>query len=77
MPCRTIVDGHGGFAIVCSRGQRAASCEEPGCMAPGTQLCDYPLTGEKAGKTCDRRICRRHANHVGHDRDVCPAHAKG
>ena len=71
MPCRTIKVGDG-FAVVCVRGQRAKPCAV--CKSPSTQLCDFPLTGPKAGKTCDAPLCRRCAVKVGPDRDYCPAH---
>lgn len=59
MPCRQFVtaDGHVGFA--CSRGQRQPEL-----------LCDWPLTGAKAGKTCDREA----PHHIGPDTDLCGAH---
>lgn len=60
----------GGF--VCRSGRRP-SCS--GCGKPGATLqCDYPLTGPKAGKTCDRWLCDKCATHVGPDRDYCPPH---
>lgn len=75
MPCRPIIDAAGhqiGWA--CSRDQRQPRCAV--CGAPSTKLCDQPLTGPKAGKTCDRPLCARCAVHVGPDRDLCPAHAR-
>lgn len=41
-----------------------------------TKLCDFPLSGKKAGKTCDAPLCDRCAEHVGPDRDYCPPHAR-
>jgi hypothetical protein len=76
--------------FVCSRGQRRKVCSE--CKArPATLLCDYPLKGRKAGKTCDRALCRRCAVQVqgipeqlgfaleaivADTVDLCPAHAR-
>jgi hypothetical protein len=71
MPCRTI-----GNAIVCSRGQRMPACSEPGCSWRGELLCDYPLAGAKAGSTCDRPICRKHAKLVGPNQHYCPSHVR-
>lgn len=39
-------------------------------------LCDFPLTGRKAGQTCDRPVCRHHAMHEDPDTDYCPAPAR-
>ena len=75
MPCETLVLPDGTTAIVCTRGQRTPRCSVPGCRNPGAHLCDHPLAGKKAGKTCDRRICAVHATKTGPDRDLCPAHA--
>jgi len=75
-PCRVITDSSGhAVGWVCSRG-RQASKPCVGCGRPSDLLCDYPLHGEKNGKTCDKPICRRCAKHVGHNRDFCPAHAR-
>jgi len=76
MGCEITRDAAGNLTtIVCSRGRRRAYCEEPGCRRDSERLCDYPLRGEKAGKTCDRKLCGGHARRVGPDRDYCPAHA--
>lgn len=77
--------------FVCSRGQRRKACSE--CkVRPATLLCDFPLSGRKAGKTCDRALCRRCAIEVKSvprlpelafgtklepdTMDLCPAHAR-
>lgn len=63
----------GGF--VCSRGrQRRQACAA--CGSNATLLCDWKLTGEKAGKTCDAPMCRRCARLVGPDKHLCPPHAR-
>lgn len=47
---------HVGF--VCSRGTRTKKAKPcVGCGQPSTKLCDHPLTGKRAGKTCDRPLC--------------------
>ena len=61
--------------IVCRRGQRrAAPCSQ--CSTPHTKLCDFPLTGPKAGKTCDAKLCDAHAVATGNGLDHCPPHAR-
>lgn len=74
MPCRTIDLGNGAFAIAYSRGQRSKPCSV--CGRRGEKPCDYPLTGDKSGKTCDRSLCRNCAVSRGNDVDYCPAHAR-
>ena len=67
-----------GYAVICSRGRRGKQCSA--CKRnPATLECDWPLTGSKAGKTCDRPLCRPCALLVkqasGDTVDYCPAHA--
>jgi hypothetical protein len=67
----------GGYAVICTRGQRAKSCK--GCAGRADLLCDYPLRGKKEGKTCDAPICKRCAVVQGEpadDRQYCPTHAR-
>jgi len=70
MPCTPLPGG--GFA--CSPGRRGSPCQEPGCRELHVALCDWPLTGPAAGKTCDRRMCSAHRHRVGKNRDYCSAH---
>lgn len=76
MTCRTTDLGNGVAVIACSRGERKRSpcaiCDD----LPHEVLCDFPLSGRKAGKTCDMKLCRRCASHVAKERDLCPAHAR-
>ena len=76
MPCRTVSLPEGGYAIICGRGSRPKPCSI--CGRPHRKLCDFPLTGEKDGKTCDRPLCERCAVHPdpAKDLDYCPAHAR-
>lgn len=65
--------------IVCSRGQRKKRCSIQGCTSHAAFECDYPLSGRKAGKTCDRSLCREHASQqsktsTGATVDYCPTH---
>ena len=79
MPCDpfkvTLPDGSSAMGWICTRGPRR---QPPRCKCgrPSTLLCDYPLTGAKAGKTCDRPLCTHCATEVGPGRHLCPAHAK-
>lgn len=86
MGCETVAVGDGLFAIACSRGKRRKSCSVEGCRNAATKACDFPLTGRKAGKTCDRDLCASCAVKVGthgassafkgDSVDYCPPHAK-
>lgn len=76
MPCTTVNLGNGNFVITCSRGRKPKALCEVCRERPHEVLCDFQLSGAKAGKTCDRKMCRQCAAHVGHDRDMCPPHAK-
>ena len=72
MPCEVIAPG----VIACGRRRHAAPCQEPGCGRPHVALCDYPLSGPKAGQTCDRRMCGKHRHPVSgrRDTDYCGVH---
>jgi hypothetical protein len=72
MPCRVVKVGDT-VAFVCGPRQRSKPCV--GCGKPHTKLCDFPLMGPKAGKTCDRPLCDRCAVSDG-DIDYCPTHAR-
>ena len=87
MPCKPfVVETDSGPRVIgwaCNRGRRESiRCK---CGRPATQLCDYPLTGAKAGQTCDRDLCDgcavtvgKHGSgpHAGDTEDYCPAHAR-
>lgn len=73
MPCNIVDIPGGGRAIVCTRARRTKPCDI--CHRPGGKLCDYPLRGTKAGKTCDRSLCAKCAVHRAPDTDYCPTHA--
>jgi hypothetical protein len=79
MPCTPILDDNGNqIGWACTRGQRAKPCRQ--CGRPSTKLCDYPLRGAKAGKTCDVPMCSRCATTVGRSGsdtiDYCRVHAE-
>lgn len=77
MTCHRLDLGDGVTGFVCTETKRRAcsSCRSSIKAEQGV-LCDWPLTGPKAGKTCDRFVCQRCAKHVGEDRDYCPTHAE-
>ena len=78
MACRTVQLPGGGIAIMCGRGVQGRTCivcHRSEYVTP-IRLCDFPLTGDKAGQTCDRVVCVVHAHHEEPDFDVCPAHAR-
>ena len=82
MPCRPY--RHGDVAgISCGPALRQTPCEVPGCGRPHVRLCDFELTAPpldgaagKKPRTCDIRLCERHAWPVPGkgDTDLCPAH---
>lgn len=73
MPCDHVDLPGGGYAIVCRGRQPQKRCVH--CGRPSSKLCDFPLRGAKTGKTCDRPICKRCAQHVPPDTDYCKTHA--
>ena len=72
MTChRVVADGMVGF--ICVRGVRRRQCSS--CkQRPASFECDFPLSGKKTGKTCDKAICEGCAAEVGPDRHFCPPH---
>lgn len=78
MGCEHVPLPGGGHAIACSRGRRRRPCSV--CKTrPHTKLCDFPLKGKKAGKTCSAPLCDacsvRQGNDLSGDTiDFCPAH---
>lgn len=61
-------------ATFCRGRGRRKNCKA--CGARATKLCDFPLSGAKAGKTCDADICDRCATRIDTDVDYCPPHAR-
>jgi len=56
MTCTPIYQNGKRIGFICSRGRsRTKPCVE--CGSPSTKLCDFPLKGKRAGKTCDRPLC--------------------
>jgi len=76
-PCNFIDLGNGASAIVCTRGSVSQKVNSRcACGRVANLLCDYPLKGPKAGKTCDRPLCMLCAIRVSVGKDYCPAHAR-
>lgn len=72
---RVLTDVEGnvtGFA--CGRGSRAPACKF--CSNQSTKLCDEKGKGELKGITCDAPIGGKCAVSIGHNRDLCPPHAR-
>lgn len=62
--------------FACTRGQRTSSrCQTVGCSGVTVALCDYPLSGKRAGDTCSRRLCASCRHERGAGVDYCAAHA--
>jgi hypothetical protein len=76
MHCRRIALPGVGFAIVCGPRPRRRACKFCGDLVDDVVLCDWKLTGTKAGKTCSAPCCRRCAASVGADKDLCPPHKR-
>lgn len=80
LKCRPfeIADASGakvGGGFICGGRAKSTKCRGlPGCTRKSKYLCDYPLAGEKAGKTCDRPLCAACAKTVGSDLHYCPSH---
>jgi hypothetical protein len=75
MGCETLVDGPGVTVIACSRGAKRKSCSVEGCGKSAPYLCDFPLAGRLAGKTCSRALCESHRRYR-EGLDYCPPHTK-
>lgn len=63
----------GATVIICGRGRASKACVV--CGRSAGLLCDFPLTGPKAGQTCDRALCAVHTFRPRAGVDFCPAHA--
>lgn len=61
MPCDPIRDADGQLVgIACDPWHTKVRCEVRGCGRTGDYLCDYPLAGAAAGRTCSRPVCAGH-----------------
>jgi hypothetical protein len=88
MPCDVLYMGGKRVGIVCTRGRTRKAKPCVVCGNPSTKLCDFALTGKRAGKTCNRPLCDKCATvvpNVSHLNptaapndtfDLCPAHAQ-
>lgn len=69
MACVHVQIPGGGGAIVCGGRARRRTCSS--CDQEGGYQCDWK-TGK--GTTCDAWVCASHAQEVGPDKHLCPAH---
>lgn len=51
--------------------ENAEHCGENGCGGLALNLCDYPILN---GKTCDRKLCRKHSHEINKNHHYCTAH---
>jgi len=74
VPCEVRKDGER-TVIICTRYRAKPPSRCRYCGRPCTKLCDFPV--ERNGKvtTCDAKMCGWCATHVGHEKDLCRAHA--
>jgi hypothetical protein len=63
MTCRIVNHGGGLVSIVCMRGDQTKPCHY--CGRRSEKLCDFPLRGPKAAKTCDIPMCANCARAPG------------
>jgi hypothetical protein len=70
MGCNRFTNGDT-TVIVCSRGTSKRRCQ---CGRVATILCDFPLSGAREGKTCDKPCCHACSVSRGKDHDYCRAH---
>jgi hypothetical protein len=75
MTCRVVITGPGATAIVCTRGERKATCSSCG-RRPAELFCSYPLEGHKAGHECSRPLCASCAADDGGGGHLCPGHLR-
>lgn len=74
MSCRIITSGDVTI-IACGRGrQERRRCDTPGCSGRAVALCDWPLSGPKAGKTCSRAMCAQCRRPQEPEVDYCRTH---
>lgn len=73
MRCERRDLGNGDFVITCR--QRRAACSSCAHREHDV-LCDAPLIGKRAGKTCSRKLCRGCAIAAGPGLDYCMPHAR-
>jgi hypothetical protein len=86
MTCKVVRLDDGTVMFQCYRGQMDRCYV---CGNRASRLCDFPLRGEKAGQTCDKKLCTKCAVKVkqsetlglgeapeGEVFDFCPAHAR-
>ena len=73
MQCRKVALPGGGAAFICGPKPRRRNCKF--CSRYADLECDFPLTGKKAGQTCDAPICSRCTTRTD-GKDFCPPHQR-
>ena len=76
MGCKRFTDPDGAVVFMCTRGRGQQAATRCSCGRVAEYLCDFPLRGEKAGRTCDKPICSDHAKLIKHNTHYCPDHQK-
>lgn len=78
MQCRKVAFPGGGTAFICGPKPRRRNCKF--CSRYADLECDFPLTGKKAGQTCEAPMCVRCSTTVrgpkGEQLDYCPPHER-
>ena len=77
MPCHPItINGARGFVCVRGGPGSRSRCSVDGCRGAVAFECDFEVDRSRSGKpkTCDAKLCDRHAAEVGPDRHHCPRH---
>lgn len=64
----------GGAIFTCGHTKPTKRCKF--CDAPCEKLCDFELTGAKAGQTCSAPMCHKCTTTVGSGMDLCPPHKR-
>ena len=73
MTCNIMKMPNGGTAIICARASKRYKCKN--CGRQNDFLCDFELSGDMQGHTCDVRLCKRCRVHID-GKDYCMPHAK-
>ncbi len=72
MACEHVKLTDGTMAIICGVRVKRQFCS---CGRIADLLCDWKVKAKKSG-TCDRPICRQHAQEVGPQKHLCQEHQK-
>jgi hypothetical protein len=70
--CLKMQFADGTVGIICGTRQKVRYCS---CGRASDFLCDWKMKEKKPG-TCDRPVCKSHAQQVGPDKHLCQEHRK-